>query len=230
MTSRTKIGAPRLAVLAVLSMLAGSGAVFAQEHGLGEPSESDHEHFDARFSHNRSYLNYGYRVHEAPRSGHAIDRDRHRYWYDRGEWYRREGADWVVTGAPVGVLVSVLPPFYTTVMFSGTPYYYANDTYYVLNSERDEYQVVSPPAGINSAANTGLPAPDGQLYVYRRSEVSPQQQATDRYECDISAVHQTGFDPTKEDGGVSREAAPAMQASYFRAQATCLEARGYKVR
>ncbi len=229
MTSRTMNAVRRYAVWAVLMTLAGSSVVFAQEHGLGEPSEPDHKHFDARFSHNRSYLNYGYTVHEVPRSGNPIDHDRHQYWYDRGEWYRREGVDWVVTSAPVGAFVQALPPFYTTVMFGGTPYFYANDTYYTLTGDRDEYEVVSPPAGITSAATTGLPAPDGQLHVYRRTEVSRRQQAMDRYECDISAVDQTGFDPTKEDGGVSPEAAPAMQARYFRAEAVCLEARGYKI-
>jgi hypothetical protein len=196
---------------------------FAGHEGLA------HEHFDSRFSHNHPYLDHGYTVHDVPRGGYAIDHDREHYWYDRGEWYRREGLDWLVVGAPLGAFVSVLPPFYTTVMFGGVPYYYANDTYYDWNGDQEEYQVVAPPAGIDSAG-TAQPAPDGQLFVYPKNGVSSEQQASDRYECDISAVEKTGYDPTKEDGGVSPDAAPPKRADYFRAEAACLEARGYSVR
>ncbi len=259
MTIQKRSRAPRYAVLAVLLALTGSGGVLAQHPdrgGLGGPERFDghgalgghgdlgrehisssfgehrdpaHEHFDGHFSHNRSYFNPGYTVREAPRRGYAIDQDHHRYWYDRGEWYRWGGVDWTVVGAPLGAFVAVLPPFYTTVMVGGVPYYYANDTYYDWNSGQEEYEVVAPPAGVD-ASGTAQPAPDGQLYVYPRNGVSSEQQASDRYECDISAVDKTGFDPTKEDGGVSPEAAPAKRADYFRAEAACLEARGYSVR
>jgi hypothetical protein len=188
-----------------------------------------HEHFDARFSHNRAYLDHGYRVPEAPRGGYTIDLDRDHYSYDRGVWYRREGLDWVVVGAPVGAFVSVLPPFFTTVLLGGVPYYYANDAYYSLNGDQNEYEVVAPPAGIDSAS-TGQPAPDGQLFVYPKNGATSAQQASDRYECDISAADNTGFDPTQEDGGVSPDAAPAKQADYFRAETACLQVRGYRVR
>jgi hypothetical protein len=239
MRTRTMGGAALRAVSAVLLVLTVTGGALAQEHGRGEfgghgrpamaHGDRPHEHFDSGFSHDHSYLDRGYRIHDEPHTGYAIDHDRHHYWYDRGEWYRRAGADWVVVGAPVGAFVSVLPPFYTTVTVGGVPYFYANDTYYTWNGDRQEYEVAAPPEGVDSAG-TAQPAPDGQLFVYPKSGASYEQQAGDRYECDISAVDQTGFDPTEENGGVSADAAPAKRADYFRAEAACLEARGYSVR
>lgn len=78
--------------------------------------------------------------------------------------------------------------------------------------------------------STAQPAPDGQLFVYPKDGASYAQQASDRYGCDLAAVDQTGYDPTEEDGGVPRDAVPAERTDYFRAEAACLEARGYRVR
>ena len=151
MTTQTMGGRQRYAMFALLAALAASGEAFAQERGHGAFGKHEirvHEHFDARFSHNHSYFDRGYIVPELPHSGYAIDRDREHYWYDRGQWYRREGLDWIVVDAPVGVFVSVLPPFYTTLWAGGVAYYYANDTYYSQRGEK-QYVVVAPPVGIN---------------------------------------------------------------------------------
>ena len=72
--------------------------------------------------------------------------------------------------------------------------------------------------------------PDGDWIVEPLNGVSYVQQASDRYQCDIWAVDQTGFDPTKDDGGVPLQAVPAKRADYLRAEATCFEARGYLMR
>ena len=72
-------------------------------------------------------------------------------------------------------------------------------------------------------------APFGQLYI-SEDGASYVPQATDYYECDIWAVKQTGFDPTLENGGVPPDVAPARQVQYLRAEATCLETRGYAVK
>jgi hypothetical protein len=114
-------------------------------------------------------------------------------------------------------------------MYGGVPYYYANHTYYRWNGDQKKYEAVAPPPGYESAI-TGQPAADGQLYVYHRNDVSPDQQLHDRYECDNYATEKTGYDLTKEDGGVPADIEPAKRADYFRAEAACLEARGYKVR
>ena len=79
-------------------------------------------------------------------------------------------------------------------------------------------------------AGTADAAPDHQLFVYAKDGASYAQQASDRYECDVSAVEQSPFDPTKEDGGVSSEAGPVRRAADFRAVAACLAGRGYAVR
>jgi hypothetical protein len=48
----------------------------------------------------------------------------------------------------------------------------------------------------------------------------------DKFECHRWAAGQTGFDPTQVGGG----SAPGKRADYFRAQAACLEGRGYSVK
>jgi hypothetical protein len=72
--------------------------------------------------------------------------------------------------------------------------------------------------------------PDGDWVVEPLNGVSYAQQARDRYECDILAVDQTGFDPTKDDGGVAPEAVPGKRADYLRAEAACFQSRGYVMR
>jgi hypothetical protein len=73
-------------------------------------------------------------------------------------------------------------------------------------------------------------APYGHLDTYPQNGTPYSQQARDQYECDIAAVKQTGFDPTLEDGGVPPDVVLAKLAEYLRAEAACLEARGYRVK
>jgi hypothetical protein len=152
----------RFAGFVLLVAFALSGAAFAQEHGggghggvsehggsaRGDHGDSAQQHVDTRFSHNRMYYNRGFTVHDEPHGGQAIDYHRGHYRYDRGQWFLGGDLGWVVVDAPLGAFVSALPPFYTTVMFDGVPYYYANDTYYVWSDDQQEYEVVDPPAGI----------------------------------------------------------------------------------
>ena len=44
----------------------------------------------------------------------------------------------------MGVFVPLLPPYYTTIWQNGALYYYANETYYVWDAERNQYEVVAP--------------------------------------------------------------------------------------
>ena len=89
--------------------------------------------------------------------------------------------------------------------------------------------MVDPPAGIEKAGTTDAPQSD-EIFVYPRNGQSADQQARDRYECHRSAVEQTGFDPTISGGGVPAESAGGKRSDYLRAQAGCLDARGYSVR
>ena len=204
-------------------------------HGESDHSAFDgheglaHEHIDGRFSHNQPYLDRSYTGPEAPRGGDPIDQGHEHYRYDRGQWYRRQGPDWAVAAAPVGAFVSVLPPFYTTVWFGGAPYYYADDTYYQWDRERQEYQVAEPPAGFGSA-RTAQPPPSDSTFVYPRYAPSSEQQASDRYACVHSAVEQTGYDPTQPSDGVPPEVTASKRADYLSIEAACLDASGYSVK
>jgi hypothetical protein len=86
------------------------------------------------------------------------------------------------------------------------------------------------PAITAQARGTVQAGPDGDWVLEPLNEVSYVQAARDRYECDIEAVDQTGFDPTKDDGGVPPDALPGRRADYLRAEAACFQARGYVVR
>lgn len=86
-----------------------------------------------------------------------------------------------------------------------------------------------PPASAVQRIGTVRAGPDGDLILEPLNGVSYAQQARDRYECDIRAVDQTGFDPTKYDGGVPPDALPGKRADYLRAEAACLQNRGYVV-
>src|SRR6185295_611274 len=82
----------------------------------------------------------------------------------------------------------------------------------VVDSLRRDARVVSievqPDASTTEPAvstvqpmGTARAGPDGDWILEPLNGVSYAQQARDRYECDIQAVDQTGFDPTKDDGG-----------------------------
>jgi hypothetical protein len=58
-------------------------------------------------------------------------------------WFQQAGPRYVVVRPPVGVLVPVLPPAYSTVYVAGVPYYYANDVYYI--QQPGGYAVAEPP-------------------------------------------------------------------------------------
>jgi hypothetical protein len=192
----------------------------------GAPS---HMHMDGRYDHNRPYYDHGHEFHGVPHGGYQIRHGGRSYWYDRGHWYRHRNGVAVVIAAPIGAFVPFLPFYYSTIWWGGVPYYYANDTYYTWNAGQDEYEVVDPPAGIESGATTQAPAGD-DIFIYPRNGQSADQQARDRYECHRSAVDQTGYDPTSSGGGVPADEAATKRSNYMRAQAACLDARGYSVK
>jgi hypothetical protein len=139
----------------------------------------------------------------------------------------------VVVGAPIGLFVPVLPPYYTTVWVGGVPYYYADDTYYAWDPSQNGYQVVAPPDD-SGAASTDAPQPPppqgDQMYIYPQNGQSAEQQASDKYECHKWASSQSGFDPTQPGGGVPPDQLGGRRADYQRAMIACLEGRGYSAR
>jgi hypothetical protein len=125
------------------------------------------------------------------------------------------------------VIINVLPPYYSTVWFAGTPYYYADNVYYSWQPDQNGYSVVDPPD--NSDAPSPPPeSAQGDLIVYPKNGQSKDQQSADQYECHVWAKGQTGFDPTLAGGGAPGNS-DVNRSNYNRAMSACLQARGYQV-
>ena len=136
-------------------------------------------------------------------------------------WY----GPWGWGGLGLGLYFATLPVYYSTLWWDGIPYYYADNTYYVWNGSVRQYETVSPPPEIQGQAAAPSPAVS-ELIAYPKNGQSEEQQGKDKFECHRWAAGQTGFDPTQAGGG----AAPEKRSDYFRAQAACLEGRGYSVK
>jgi hypothetical protein len=94
------------------------------------------------------------------------------------------------------------------------PYYYANSNYYQWDAAANAYETVAPPPSVATGASQGTAPPlPTELFAYPRNNQSAQQQARDRTECDQWATQQA-----------------QNHADHLRAQAACLEGRGYSVR
>jgi len=230
-----------LGVCGVLLASAVLTVASAQDRDRGyRPGGRAPEHMDARFAHNHYYPNRGAYVAALPGHPYAFNRPGGRFFYSGGVWYAPYGPRFVVVGAPLGVFVPVLPPFYTTVWFGGVPYYYANDTYYTWSQAQNGYEVVASPGGPNAgdpndpnaaAATAPPPPPQGDnLYIYPQQGQSAEQQSRDQYECHKWSSSQTGFDPTQPSGGGSPDQLAARRADYQRAMIACLQGRGYSAR
>lgn len=93
--------------------------------------------------------------HYAPRRGHVVHRlppghrvahyHGQRYYYGGGAWYRPNGPRYVVVDPPVGLVVSFLPQFTSTVRIGGVPYYRAGPVYYVWHPRARGYVVTDRP-------------------------------------------------------------------------------------
>jgi len=214
-------------------------AVFILMMGVARANPHPHEgprpgfdHMDARFHHDRYYPSRGYAVRDLPRDRVMVNGPRGRFYFSGGVWYAERGPRFVVVGAPIGLFVPVLPPFYTTVWVGGVPYYYANDAYYAWRESSGEYEVVSPPG--DGDATTDAPAPppsqNGDLFIYPKNGQTEDVQSRDKYECHKWAQGETGFDPTVAGGGVPPDQTNAQRTAYQRAMGACLEGRGYTVK
>jgi hypothetical protein len=136
-------------------------------------------------------------------------------------------------GLGLGLYFATLPYYYSTYWWGGVPYYYADNTYYIWNSGVGQYQTVAPPAEVLSQAGgqaagqaVGQAPGPSDLIAYPKNGQSQEQLGKDKFECHRWAAAQTGFDPTQFGGG----SAPGKRSDYFRAQAACLEGRGYSVK
>lgn len=202
------------------------------DRGSFRPGGRAPEHMDGRYTHNRYYPDRGAYVRGVPGRPYVFDRPGGRYYYSGGVWYRPYGESFVVIGAPVGLFVPVLPPYYTTMWVGGVPYYYANDTYYVWSQAQSGYEVVDPPDDQGASPDEPPPPPPqgDNLFIYPQQGQSAEQQASDQYECHKWSSSQTGFDPTQSGGGVPPDQLWSRRADYQRAMIACLQGRGYSAR
>ncbi|MBL8523678.1 MAG: hypothetical protein JNN20_08315 [Betaproteobacteria bacterium] len=167
------------------------------------------------------YLGVGYRGYRGGYYGS-------RYWYG---W-----------GPAIGLTIPLLPLGYTSLWVGGTPYYYANNVYYVRSV--DGYRVVEPPmvddvtwhdtprepasGGFSAptpsyAKPAPAPAPTDELSITPRNNQSATQRSFDRIDCERAAITQTGYDPSA--GGEA-----LRKAEYVRNVSACLEGKGYTVK
>jgi hypothetical protein len=149
-----------------------------------------------------------------------------------GGWGWRGGYwGWGWGGLGLGLYFATLPYYYSTYWWGGVPYYYADNTYFRWDGTVGQYVTVAPPAGaVNQAPGDPAGAGAGQastseLMVYPKNGQTQDQVGKDKYECHKWATSQTGFDPTQAGG-----ASPNRRPDYLRAQAACLEGRGYSVK
>lgn len=248
----------KFAVLCASAVFFGQGlqiAVAADEHGRPEPARAEPgrpegrgpaagrpdargQVLDERHNHGRYYPPVGTVRTGLPEGYRPYYRGRDRFYFSGGIWYAPRGPGFVVVRPPSGLVISVLPPFYSTVWFGGIPYYYADNVYYSWQPDQNGYAVVDPPNNGDNAdnanadnANSPSAPPDNpqqDLIIYPKNGQSKDQQAADQYECHTWAKGQTGFDPTQPGGGQPGGSAMS-RSNYDRAMSACLQARGYQV-
>ena len=184
---------------------------------------------DARYNHGRYYPPMGSIRPSLPSDYRPYYRGHDRFFFSGGIWYAPRGPGFVVVRPPAGLVISVLPPYYSTVWFGGVPYYYADNVYYTQQPDQSGYAVVDPPENSDAPSAPPDSAPGSDLIIYPKNGQTKEQQAADQFECHNWAKGQTGFDPTQPGGGVAPGSTDSSRNNYNRAMSACLQARGYQV-
>lgn len=125
-------------------------------------------------------------------------------------------------GLGLGLYFSDLPFYYSTFWWGGIPYYYADDTFYTWDGPAGQYQTVDPPPEVEQQAQSQA---SRELIAYPKNGQSDQQQAKDKSDCRQWATTQSGYDPA-----AAATTAVSNRWDYLRAQAACLDGRGYSVK
>jgi len=112
--------------------------------------------FDARYNHGRYYPSMGTVRPDLPVGYHPYFHGSDRFFFAGGVWYAPRGPGFVVVAPPVGLVIGVLPAYYSTVWFAGVPYYYADNVYYTQSPDQSGYVVADPPPNADQPA----PPPD----------------------------------------------------------------------
>lgn len=155
--------------------------------------------------------------------GHGFHDGGHRFHDgDRGfhDGFGRRGFG----GFGLGLYFATLPFYYSTFWWGGIPYYYADNTYYQYDGTVGQYETVAPPPEVQQQA-TAQGSVGTDVIAYPKGGQSADQQANDKNECHSWAVTQSGFDPER-----GATASAGERDNYVRAQAACLDGRGYSVK
>jgi hypothetical protein len=218
-----------LSMIAAAVMLTSAWAAPEEAHDRHQ-ARADHAKpavesrwFDGAHGHSHYYPTPGWRVRELPQRRHMVIWAGVNYSFWDGVWYAPGSGGFVVVRPPYGVVVTDLPTFRTLVTIGGLTYFYLNGVYYRQHGDNG-YEVVPTPIA-SGADNTAATA---KVFVYPRQAQSPEKQASDEYDCHRWAAGQAGFDPTSVATGQVTDV--AKRGDYQRAQAACLEGRGYTVR
>jgi hypothetical protein len=97
-----------------------------------------------------SYHPWGFFIAAIATTAIIVSVENHQYHYDHGVYYAPSNGGYTVVQAPVGAVITTLPPGYQTVVVSGSggttvDNYYYGGTYY--ERESNGYRVVPPTAG-----------------------------------------------------------------------------------
>ena len=154
------------------------------------------------------------------------------YGYHAGYGHWRGGYGYGGWGWPgYGLLLSALPFYYSTLWWDGVPYYYADDNYYMWDGSAGGYEVIRPPPQVVAQVQQQTTT---ELFAYPKNGQSTELQAQDREACQRWATTQAAVDSGPSDTAVNAVAAAdgtaAKRGEYLRAEAACLEARGYSVK
>jgi hypothetical protein len=127
-----------------------------------------------------------------------------------------------------GLYFDALPYYYSTYWWGGVPYYYANDNFYQWNGSVGQYETVRAPQSLaNQVTAQGA---DINLFAYPTNGQTAEQQATDRVECQQWATGQAGIASPPVGSAATISVPAAKRQDYLRAQAACLQGRGYSVK
>jgi hypothetical protein len=214
-----------LPVLAAPHDHRGDAREFRQDNQDGR-GQARGQWWDGAHGHGHAYPVPGWRVQAMPQHSRVVFYGGVRYGFNDGVWYSPGPSGYLVVRPPYGVVVTDLPTFATVLTIGAASYWYANGIYYRGVPSGDGYEVVAPPVGGTAAA----PITE-KLYVYPRNGQTADRQSSDEYECHRWAVTQSGFDPTAN--ATSSNSAPvdlSKRGDYGRAQAACLDGRGYTVK
>jgi len=143
-------------------------------------------------------------------SGAAFYGHRQGGWH--GGWHGSYGSRWRWAGPSIGIVLPIVPGFYSPLWWDGTVYD-RDDAFQEIPEPGHRYRAV-PPRNSADVPISAPPAPDP--VIYPRNGQSAEQTEADRQQCNTWATTQPQ--------------AVADAAVFQRSVAACMDARGYTVR